>query len=390
MDLRLDSKVRALAAVLALVGPWALAGADSEKADAKSDEPAVAETATDQARAEARRKLEAAVHAVAEAARELAATDPEAAGREAEVTVRWLERRIGEMERRNRAMAARRPEMVVRAELAKEGPRAWNPRFHTRDQQKRAHLGVMIQDAEDDDGALVVSVLPHGGAAEAGINGEDLIVEVNGEPLTDAPSPSKALQTALRKVSPGDTVRLVVRRDGESLPVEVVTTPGVEHAVVDDVLVFSATPWRPDRWRPDRWRPDRWRMAEPAQRPPLALVDIGQDLGDYFGVDAGVLVVDTPAGSELKPGDILQRIGGADVASSRDARRLLASAGATVEAQVLRKKRKTTVTVRAEEAGAPWAMQFRRFSRDGGRADTPAAKVVPAPRADVEGEANGD
>ena len=384
MDLRLDSKARALAVVLALVGPWALADTDSEKADAKSDEPAVAETPTDQARAEARRKLEAAAHAVAEAARELAATDPEAAGREVEVTVRRLEGR-------NRAMAARRAEMVVRAELAKEGPRAWHPRFHTQDQQKRAHFGVMIQDAEDDDGALVVSVLPHGGAAEAGINGEDLIVEVNGEPLTDAPSPSKALQTALRKVSPGDTVRLVVRRDGESLPVEVVTTPGVEHAVVDDVLVFSATPWRPETpWRPDRWRRDRWRMAEPAQRPPLALVDIGQDLGDYFGVDAGVLVVDTPAGSELKPGDILQRIGGADVASSHDARRLLASAGATVEAQVLRKKRKTTVTVRAEEAGAPWAMQFRRFLRDGSRADTPAAKVVPAPRADVEGEANGD
>ena len=195
MDLRLDSQVRALAVVLALVGPWALAGADSEKADAKSDEPAVAETATDQARAEARRKLEAAVHAVAEAARELAATEPGAAGREAEVTVRRLEGR-------NRAMAARRAEMVVRAELAKEGPRAWHPRFHTQDQQKRAHFGVMIQDAEDDDGALVVSVLPHGGAAEAGINGEDLIVEVNGEPLTGRAKPLQGLANGVAQGVP--------------------------------------------------------------------------------------------------------------------------------------------------------------------------------------------
>jgi len=66
----------------------------------------------------------------------------------------------------------------------------------------------------------------------------------------------------------------------------------------------------------------------------LQLVDIGEDLGKYFGVDAGVLVLDVPPGSALKPGDILRRIDDADIGNAREAYRLLAELDAAGEATV--------------------------------------------------------
>ena len=77
----------------------------------------------------------------------------------------------------------------------------------------------------------------------------------------------------------------------------------------------------------------------------LQFVDIGEDLGDYFGVDSGVLVLNAPGDSGLKPGDIVRRIDGADVASANEARRLLAAtSGDDAEVEVRRKNRKVEVT----------------------------------------------
>lgn len=62
-----------------------------------------------------------------------------------------------------------------------------------------------------------------------------------------------------------------------------------------------------------------------------------------------MLVLDTPARSQLKPGDILRRVDGADVASAMDARRLLAAIDGEAEAEVLRRKRKVKITVKPAE-----------------------------------------
>ena len=83
-----------------------------------------------------------------------------------------------------------------------------------------------------------------------------------------------------------------------------------------------------------------------ATRGGLHLVDIGEDLGDYFGVDGGVLVLNVPGKSELKPGDIVRRIDGDDVGSSDEAYRLLAgSSDEDAELEVQRKNRKMALTV---------------------------------------------
>ena len=224
-----------------------------------------------------------------------------------------------------------------------------------------AFLGVLVGD-QSEAGLEVAGVTPAGGAEDAGIRADDVIVEINGERLTGRRWPLVTLNRALEKVSPGDPVTVVIARDGDRQPFEVVTTSydddartGIDRralanalttvwggqagpVIVDDHIGLGGPNLRPGRFLFDT--PDG-----------LRLVDIGADLGDYFGVDGGVLVLNTPAGSELKPGDILRRINGADIASAAEAYRLLwrrpaAKAEAEdAEIEVRRKNRTLKVTM---------------------------------------------
>lgn len=73
----------------------------------------------------------------------------------------------------------------------------------------RAMLGVSLEDA--DNGARVAQVLPDSPAAEAGLQENDIVIEVNGKP-----TPSReALIALIRSMRPGDQVTVVVLREGE-------------------------------------------------------------------------------------------------------------------------------------------------------------------------------
>ena len=203
----------------------------------------------------------------------------------------------------------------------------------------RAFLGIMIGD-QGEDGLRVAGVSPDGGAEAAGLQADDLIIAINDESLRGEEHPVHALHGVLEDVDPGDSVILQVIRDGEEHRFTVATSP------------FSWTEKLPLHWLDDHWH-ERFNAAPIAIRrrfrdeDGLQLVDIGEDLGAYFGVDAGVLVVDTPAKSELKPGDILKRIDDTAVSSAADAYRLLrhVDEDEQAEVQVRRKDRKVTVSV---------------------------------------------
>ena len=194
---------------------------------------------------------------------------------------------------------------------------------------------------------------PGGGAEDAGLEPDDVLVAINGESLVGDDEPIDILHEVLEGVDAGDAVEVVVLRDDETMPVEVVTTKHVfAHRLHHD---FD---WR-DYVDDDFDFDFDWHMRTPPRmgfsmrragrgfrdHDGLRLADIGEDLGDYFGVDAGVLVLDTPAGSEFKPGDILKRIDGAAVSSSADAYRLLRRLEEDAEAEVRRKNREVMVGV---------------------------------------------
>ena len=230
------------------------------------------------------------------------------------------------------------------------------------DRHTGAFLGVLVG-GQSEAGLEVAGVTPDSGAEDAGVRADDVIVEINGKRLTGRRWPLRTLHRELEKVSPGDPVTVVISRDGDSQSFEVVTTSfgastdldrriasanalatvfggHVGPVIVDDHIGVGGPNLRPGRFLFDT--PDG-----------LRLVDIGADLGDYFGVDGGVLVLNTPAGSELKPGDILRRINGADIASAAEAYQLLwrlpvASSGAEdAEVEVRRKNRTLKVAMPA-------------------------------------------
>ena len=243
------------------------------------------------------------------------------------------------------------------AEAARQMAEATRKQFVARSSD-RAMLGVLIAD-QDEQGVVVGGVTPDGGAEAAGVLADDVITGINGEPLTGLDRPGERLREILDDVAAGDPVNLVVLRDDELSEVEVVTTNAYRADLVPH-FDFDFD-WLPRVDIPGRVVALRDRFERDVD---LKLADIGEDLGDYFGVDAGVLVLDTPTNSDLRPGDILRRIDDADVGSSEEAYRLLSGEGeAAVEVRRKNRSMDLTVAKHARRGGV-----FVLKSRDGGEA----------------------
>jgi len=82
---------------------------------------------------------------------------------------------------------------------------------------ERGWLGVSLQDVQAPAGVGVAAVERNGPAAKGGLKPGDVIVGVNGETVES----SRALIRAVAATAPGTTVRLVVRRSGQSVDLSV-------------------------------------------------------------------------------------------------------------------------------------------------------------------------
>ena len=225
-----------------------------------------------------------------------------------------------------------------------------------------AMLGVVIRDT--DEGVHVDAVTPDSGAEAAGIRADDIIVAINGKALASEPRPGKAVSEAMSEVAPGDAVAIAFLRDGEERDVEVIATARPHPA--KSIRWRMARPSGPDDFfRSLRDAPNHRFFEEELE---LELVDIGEDLGKYFGVDAGVLVLDTPPGSNLKPGDILRRIDDADIRNAEEAYRLLADLDEDATAAIRRENRSRNVKVeRMERESSHFNTFILRGHEDGGQ-----------------------
>jgi serine protease Do len=88
---------------------------------------------------------------------------------------------------------------------------------------QRGWLGVSVEDR--DDGAVLISGIDRGGpAAKAGVHSGDEVTAINGETV----STSRGLIRAVASVTPGESARLTVRRQGQIIefPVVVGLRPG--------------------------------------------------------------------------------------------------------------------------------------------------------------------
>ena len=245
--------------------------------------------------------------------------------------------------------------------------------------QDHAHahgrLGVMLGSAErgaDSAGALVRAVMPDSPADAAGLRRGDVITRYNGTALAGA---GKLVELA-RGLQPGDTVRLEYRRDGATKNATLVADR-MERRIE---MAFRGMPGGGpggDRMGPgmgmhmpgmEMHMPgmDMHMMMFRHHAAGLQLVEVGKDLGEYFGTSEGLLVVKTPAdsASPLKAGDVLLAIDGRKPQSVEHAFEILHSyaPGEKAKLEVMRKKQRTTLTWVAPDRhhGAEWRGRMDR------------------------------
>lgn len=222
----------------------------------------------------------------------------------------------------------------------------------------RAGIGIVVQTEPDPDtdllGAAIVAVTPGGAAEEAGLKTGDIITVINGHRLVTKLArrgslrPATRLIERARRLKPGDEVNLEFVREGERhvVTVEAQALPRVPVPIAPFLLTAGdgedlvAIPKLEDLTR---------LLSDFSD---LEMVELNPDLGEYFGADEGVLVVQAPKESafKIRSGDVLLRVGEFRPKTPQQAVRVLRDIrpGRSVTIQVLRKGDRITLTTDAD------------------------------------------
>ena len=179
----------------------------------------------------------------------------------------------------------------------------------------RGWIGVRIQDVTEDvakslgltepKGAMVAGLSDDGPAALGGILEGDVVVEFNGKPVKGM----RDLPRLVADTPPGDTVDVIVIRDGERVTLK------VEVGLLEDEKLASADPGG------DSGAETTPPAETPAQMFGLSLGEITDEARKSFSIGesvAGVLVTAVEPGSEaeeksLKPGEVIVQVSQTDV-----------------------------------------------------------------------------
>ena len=147
----------------------------------------------------------------------------------------------------------------------------------------------------------------------------------------------------MKSVAPGESVALQYERDGETHDAVVITQSKSDQIayILDDEMSNFSKDFNVDF---SVGNIGLMRQRVLTGKGPL-LTDMNEDLGEYFGVDGGVLVLEAPEDSELKSGDVILELDGEAPESARNARRTIARAESDIAAQIMRNKRQRSVQI---------------------------------------------
>jgi S1-C subfamily serine protease len=200
-------------------------------------------------------------------------------------------------------------------------------------------------------------VSPNGPAAAAGVAVGDTIVAINGFELgrgaaNRVDAPSAAFLGRLADVEPGQDVDLRIVRDGNAR----------------DVVVKAAdNSWLPFKFDASQYASDlklgAASLIEMLRGPwsDVELVSLTPALGEYFGVDAGLLAIRAGRMGELglRDGDVILEIGGRQPQSPEHALRMLASfePGESLPLSIMRQRRRETLEMMVPTASSSGPVQ---------------------------------
>ncbi len=183
---------------------------------------------------------------------------------------------------------------------------------------RRPRIGVLIQNVTEAQadlygldeirGAYVTEVQPDGPAADAGLQAEDIIVSLNGEPIAT----STDLTARLARMQPGQEVTLGVIRDGDRIGVDMEL--GQFETERPETRVATA-----DR-SAEQMLGMEWANVSELSRQDLNSLDLRSD--EIGGVVVTQVSRYGPAAGVLLQGDIIVEMNREPVNSVRDIRRL--------------------------------------------------------------------
>jgi len=271
----------------------------------------------------------------------------------------------------------------------RDGRRAWTgmsrglmPNFFV-ERASRTRLGLYLNARQsrryDDQGALIDDVMHRSPAEEAGLRDGDIITAFDGHELT-SPLPDNELEEALdpdeslpaqrvlalaREIEAGQVVEIRYLRNGSagvvSVEAEEYDLPRISSFGSSGDMTWSIGP-DAHEWDDDLWEDRREEMSERMRglgerlermnipvfdftygaesNEGVELVELNPELGTYFGVERGVLVMEVDEDSTLGlvPGDVILEVGDREVETVRRARRLIRSyeAGEPIRMTVVR------------------------------------------------------
>jgi Do/DeqQ family serine protease len=177
-------------------------------------------------------------------------------------------------------------------------------------------------------GALVADIWPGGPAARAGLRRGDVIVGVNGKPAVDA----AAVAYGVSSRRPGESIPLLVRREN-----------GREETLT---LRAEAPPETPPK--------DEQQIRGRNPFDGATVVNLSPAVADQLGVDPflgkGVLVTNIGRGfamnAGLRPGDLIKRVNGRDIATVRDLVAVLGAGGGAWQVTIERQGQEVTANFR--------------------------------------------
>jgi len=197
-----------------------------------------------------------------------------------------------------------------------------------------------------------VSRLENGPAAKAGVREGDVVLEYNGSPVEGA----EQFARMVRETPAGRTVKLTVWRNGA--PQTVMVTVGERQGTVFNtpggtVRIPEMPPIEIPRFE--------WSWQNSVLGIEGESLGAARQLAEFFGVRDGVLVRqvlrNTPAEKAgLKAGDVITRVDGANVGSTREITaqlRAAARTNRTVTLTVVREKREMPIPVTLDQASNP-------------------------------------
>lgn len=247
------------------------------------------------------------------------------------------------------------------------------------DGDRRAVLGVQIDNASDKAGARVLRVSPGGPAEEAGLRDGDVIVSLDGKSIAGGDNAGRAVVEHMRGVKPDQKLKVRVLRDGKNKDFVVVARPmllenrvfamrGPEMGAMGPMGTMGAMPMV-----------QHFRGFFPSEFGGMELAKLTPKLGAYFGTNEGVLVVQAPEKNDvfkLEDGDVIQSIDGRKPDDGTHAMRILRSyrSGEKVTLNVLRQRKPVALAItmpEREEFGG------ENFSWEGPVPPMPAIPAVP-------------